>query len=57
MPNEKKLTPQERGQKFQAEYVKLCQKWQCQHVPIPQGRKEGNIIIVDAAMQVMVNDE
>lgn len=54
---EKKLTPQERGEKFQAEYVKLCDKWQCQHVPFPTSRPEGKIIIVEAGLQVMVNDE
>ena len=52
-----KLTPQERAKKFQAEYAKLCQRWQCQHVPFPQARKEGSIIIVEAGMNVMVNDE
>ncbi|KKL87931.1 hypothetical protein LCGC14_1929810 [marine sediment metagenome] len=54
---EKKLTPQERAEKFQEEYVKLCAKWQCQHVPFPQARQEGKIIIVEAGLQVAVNEE
>ncbi len=53
---DKKLTPQERAEKFQEEYVKLCAKWQCQHVPFPTSRPEGKIIIVEAGLQVAVND-
>lgn len=52
-----KLTPQERGEMFQEAYEKLCEKWKCQHVPFPQARQEGKIIIVEAGLQVMVNDE
>lgn len=57
MTEKKKLTPQERGEMFQEAYVKLCEEWKCQHVPFPTSRQEGKIIIVEAGLQVMVNDD
>ena len=54
MPNEKKLTPQERATNFQEEYVKLCAKWKCQHAYAPAITAEGRIVV---QAQVQINDE
>lgn len=57
MTQKEKLTPQERAEKFQTEYTKLCEKWQCQHVPFPQARQEGKIIIIEAGIGVATTKE
>ena len=48
------LSPQERAEKFAAEYKKLCDKWGCQLTPVPVFTQEGRIV---AQNQVQVNDE
>lgn len=53
MPEKKKLTPQERAEKFAEEYRKLCNKYNCQLTPFPAFTQEGRVV---AQNQVQVND-